>query len=53
MLRIEKAEIFGVTESSLTLAFDVRDAQGPVDAEARVRIDGEVRATSHGPAMAT
>jgi hypothetical protein len=50
MLRIEKAELFGVTESSLTLAFDVRDAQGPVDAEARVRIDGEVRATSHGPA---
>jgi len=34
----------------LTLAFDVRDNQGPVDAEARVRIDGEVRAVSVGTA---
>ncbi len=50
MIRIEKPEIFGVTESSLTLAFDVRDTQGPVDAEARVRIDGEVRAVSVGTA---
>ncbi len=50
MLRIEKPEIFGVTESSVTLAFDVRDAHGPADAEARVRIDGEVRAVSEGPA---
>ena len=50
MIRIEKPEIFGVTESSLTLAFDVRDTQGPVDAEARVRIGGEVRAVSVGTA---
>lgn len=50
MIRIEKPEIFGVTESSLTLAFDVRDTQGPVDAEARVRIDGEVCAVSVGTA---
>lgn len=50
MVRIEKPEVFGVTESSVTIAFDVRDGQGPVDAEARVRVDGEVRAVSAGPA---
>jgi Icc protein len=50
MLKIDKAEIFGVTESSLTLAFDVRDALGPVDAPARIRIDGALRATSEGEA---
>ncbi len=50
MVRIEKPEVFGVTDSSVTLAFDVRDGQGPVDAEARVRVDGEVRAVSTGPA---
>lgn len=51
MLRIEKPEIFGVTESSLSLAFDVRDARGQAsDAEARIVVDGELRATSRGPA---
>lgn len=48
MLRIEKPEIFGVTESSVSLAFDVRDEGRPVDAEARVLVDGEVRAVSEG-----
>jgi 3',5'-cyclic-AMP phosphodiesterase len=48
-LQIRDAELFGVTESSLTLSFAVADAAGrPVDAEARVRVGGEVRARSHG-----
>ncbi len=50
MLRIEKPEVMGVTESSVTLGFDLRDDAGPVDAEARIRIDGEVRAVSRGAA---
>lgn len=47
-LRIRAPELFGVTESSLTLSFGVEDASGPVDAEARVRVGGELRATSRG-----
>jgi hypothetical protein len=47
---IEKPEIFGVTESSLTVAFDLRDAGGPVDAPARVLVNGEERAVSEGGA---
>jgi hypothetical protein len=42
---IEKGELFGVTETSATLAFDVSG-----DGEVRVRLDGEVRATSAGAA---
>jgi 3',5'-cyclic-AMP phosphodiesterase len=48
-LRICGAELFGVTESSATVAFSVEDASGPVDAEARVRIGGEVAARCAGP----
>ena len=43
-LTIEGPEIFGVSESSLTLAFAVEDDSGPVDAEARATLDGEPRA---------
>jgi Icc protein len=44
-LRIDHPEIFGVTETSVTVHFDVVDEAGPVDAPARVRLDGELRAT--------
>lgn len=49
-LRVADPELFGRTESSLTLTFTVEDDAGPVDAEARVLVDGEVRATSGGVA---
>ncbi len=49
-LRIQDAELFGVSESSATLAFRVEDAQATVAAPARVLLDGELRATSEGPA---
>jgi hypothetical protein len=49
-LTIEGPEVFGVSESSLTLAFAVEDGSGPVDAEARVALDGEPRAVSAGTA---
>jgi hypothetical protein len=49
-LRIADPELFGVTESSLSLSFAVADASGPVVAPARVRLDGAVRAASEGPA---
>jgi Icc protein len=45
---IRDPELFGLTESSLTLTFGVFDASGPVDAPARVRLNGETRATSEG-----
>jgi predicted phosphodiesterase len=48
--RITDPELFGLTESSLTLTFGVEDAGGPVAAPAHVRIDGELRAVSEGPA---
>ena len=47
-LRIRDPEIFGVTETSLTLSFSVEDGSGPVDAPARVRVGGAVQAESHG-----
>ena len=49
-LRIAHPEILGVTESSMTLAFSVDDTTGAVDAEARVLLNGEARATSPGVA---
>ena len=49
-LHIAHPEILGVSESSLTVAFTVNDATGPVDADAQVRLNGEVRATSTGGA---
>ena len=47
-LRIENAELFGVTESSLTLYFSVEADDGPIDAPANVRIDGEIRCVCEG-----
>lgn len=49
-LSIADPELFGLTESSATLSFVVRDPSGPVAAPARVLVDGEVRARSEGPA---
>ncbi len=48
--QIRAPELFGVTESSLTLSFCVEDASGPVDAEAHVLLDGQTRAISEGTA---
>jgi len=47
-LSIDQAKIFGVTESSVTVVFGVREGERAVDAEAAVRIDGDVRAVSNG-----
>jgi hypothetical protein len=47
-IEIASPEIVGVTESSLTLAFDVVENGRPVDAEAQILVDGAVRATSTG-----
>jgi Icc protein len=47
-VRVTGAELFGVTETSATLAFAVEDDSGPVDAIARVRIGGELRADCEG-----
>jgi hypothetical protein len=47
-LRIRDAELLAVTESSATLSFQVADDSGPVDAEASVRIGGEVHAVTAG-----
>jgi hypothetical protein len=49
-LAIRDPELFGVSESGATLYFRVEDASGPVDAEAHVLVDGEVRVRSEGPA---
>jgi hypothetical protein len=49
-LRLQDAEVFGVTHESVTVCFRVEDERGVVDAPARVRIDGEVRAHSDGEA---
>ena len=48
--RIADPELFGVTESSFTLTFSVEDAAGPVAAPAQIKLDGELRAVSEGPA---
>jgi hypothetical protein len=47
-LRVTDPELFGVTESSVSLFFGVEDGSGPVDAEARILLDGEARAISEG-----
>jgi hypothetical protein len=44
-LNIRDPELLAVTESTATLSFAVEDAAGPVDALARVRVGGEVRAS--------
>jgi predicted phosphodiesterase len=46
--RVRDPELFGITEASFSLTFSVEDGAGPVDAEARVLVDGEVRASSAG-----
>jgi 3',5'-cyclic-AMP phosphodiesterase len=45
-LQLRDPEVFGVTDTSLTVAFRVEDRAGPVGAPARVRVNGELRATS-------
>lgn len=42
-------KIFGVTESSITLCFSVHEGDRSIDAEASVRLDGDVRAVSKEP----
>jgi len=42
-LAISDPELFGVTESSATFSFTVTDGSGPVDAPARISINGEER----------
>ena len=49
-LAVRDPELFGLTESTATLHFRVDDGAGPVDAPARVLLDGAVRAVSEGPA---
>jgi predicted MPP superfamily phosphohydrolase len=49
-LSIRDPELFGVTESSVTLTFRVEDGGAPVDAAARVRLDGVERSVCEGPA---
>jgi Icc protein len=50
VLHVRDPELFGLTESSFTLTFAIEDGAGPIDAEARVLVNGEVRATSEGSA---
>ena len=47
-LAIRDPEVLGVTHDSVTLAFRVEDAAGPVDAPVRVLVDGELRALAEG-----
>ena len=49
-LAVRDPELFGLTESTATLHFRIEDGSGPVDAPARVLLDGAVRAVSEGPA---
>ena len=49
-LSIAEPELFGITESSLTLSFAIEDAGAPVDARAEIRLNGEERAVSEGAA---
>ena len=47
-LSIVQPKVFGLTESTVTLAFTVHAGDTPVDAEATVSIDGDIRAVSKG-----
>jgi hypothetical protein len=49
-LQIRDPEIFGVTDTSITLCFRVEDGAGAVDAPAQVRVNGALRATSESGA---
>jgi predicted phosphodiesterase len=52
-LHIRDPEVFGVTDQSVTLAFRVEDDAGrPVDAPARIRVNGVECATSESAAAA-
>lgn len=51
-LTIRDPEIMGVTASTLTLGFRVEDGAGPVDAPARLLLDGELRARSESDGAA-
>ena len=46
---ISEPKLFGVTESSLTLVFGVAEGDPLVDAEATIRLNGDVRAVSKQP----
>jgi len=43
---ISHPKVFGVTETSITLAFAVAEGDSLIDAEATVRLNGQLRATS-------
>jgi len=45
---VSHPEVFGLTESSLVLCFDVEDNKGPVDAPARVHLNGQLHGESAG-----
>lgn len=51
-LTIRDPEVMGVTASTLTLGFRVEDGAGPVDAAARLLLDGELRARSESDGAA-
>jgi len=46
---ISEPKLFGITESSLSLVFGVAEGDQLVDAEATVRLNGDVRAVSKQP----
>lgn len=48
-LHIRDPEIFGVTDTSLTVAFRVEDDAGPADAPAQLRVNGVALARSESP----
>jgi predicted phosphodiesterase len=45
-LHVRDPEIFAVTDTSLTVCFRVEDGAGAADAEAEIRVNGELRARS-------
>lgn len=47
---IRDPEIMGVTDTSMTVCFRVEDGSGPVDAPVELRLGGELRVVSEGPA---
>ena len=46
---ISEPKLFGVSENSITLVFGVLEGDQPIDAEASVRLNGEVRALNEEP----
>jgi hypothetical protein len=46
---ISHPKVFGVTESSITVCFGVSEGEQALDAEATVKLDGDVRAVSKEP----